>query len=89
MTELQVSQNYKNMASWLHPVLKWEEKVLKDNRDRSEVGKSSQLEVLQAEAGVALRRAHQNEARIRFLENQQTPIKDGDEVSIIPAIAGG
>ena len=30
-----------------------------------------------------------NEEDIRFLENQQTPIKDGDEVSIIPAIAGG
>ena len=30
-----------------------------------------------------------NEEDIRFLNNQQTPIKDGDEVSIIPAIAGG
>jgi molybdopterin synthase sulfur carrier subunit len=30
-----------------------------------------------------------NEEDIRFLQNQQTPIKDGDEVSIIPAIAGG
>ena len=30
-----------------------------------------------------------NEEDIRFLDNQQTPIKDGDEVSIIPAIAGG
>jgi sulfur-carrier protein len=30
-----------------------------------------------------------NEEDIRFLENQQTPLKDGDEVSIIPAIAGG
>ena len=30
-----------------------------------------------------------NEEDIRFLENQQTPIKDGDEISIIPAIAGG
>jgi molybdopterin synthase sulfur carrier subunit len=30
-----------------------------------------------------------NEEDIRFLKNQQTPIKDGDEVSIIPAIAGG
>jgi MoaD family protein len=30
-----------------------------------------------------------NDEDIRFLENQQTPIKDGDEVSIIPAIAGG
>jgi sulfur-carrier protein len=30
-----------------------------------------------------------NEEDIRFLENQATPVKDGDEVSIIPAIAGG
>ena len=30
-----------------------------------------------------------NEEDIRFLENQQTKIKDGDEISIIPAIAGG
>jgi molybdopterin synthase sulfur carrier subunit len=30
-----------------------------------------------------------NEEDIRFLQNQQTSLKDGDEVSIIPAIAGG
>jgi len=30
-----------------------------------------------------------NEEDIRFLKNLQTPIKDGDEISIIPAIAGG
>jgi len=30
-----------------------------------------------------------NEEDIRFLENQQTKLKDGDEISIIPAIAGG
>jgi molybdopterin synthase sulfur carrier subunit len=30
-----------------------------------------------------------NEEDIRFLQNQQTRIKDGDEISIIPAIAGG
>jgi molybdopterin synthase sulfur carrier subunit len=30
-----------------------------------------------------------NEEDIRFLQNKETPIKDGDEVSIIPAIAGG
>jgi sulfur-carrier protein len=30
-----------------------------------------------------------NEEDIRFLKNQDTPLKDGDEVSIIPAIAGG
>jgi molybdopterin synthase sulfur carrier subunit len=30
-----------------------------------------------------------NEEDIRFLQNQQTVLRDGDEVSIIPAIAGG
>lgn len=30
-----------------------------------------------------------NEEDIRFLQNQSTPVKDGDEISIIPAIAGG
>lgn len=30
-----------------------------------------------------------NEEDIRFLKNQQTLLKDGDEISIIPAIAGG
>jgi molybdopterin synthase sulfur carrier subunit len=30
-----------------------------------------------------------NEEDIRFLQNNETPLKDGDEVSIIPAIAGG
>jgi molybdopterin synthase sulfur carrier subunit len=26
---------------------------------------------------------------IRFMSNLETPIKDGDEISIVPAIAGG
>ena len=30
-----------------------------------------------------------NEEDVRFLQGEQTPVKDGDEVSIIPAIAGG
>jgi molybdopterin synthase sulfur carrier subunit len=30
-----------------------------------------------------------NEEDIRFLSNEQTEVKDGDEVSIVPAIAGG
>ena len=30
-----------------------------------------------------------NEEDIRFLQNNDTPLKDGDDVSIIPAIAGG
>ena len=30
-----------------------------------------------------------NEEDVRFLQRDATPLKDGDEVSIIPAIAGG
>ena len=30
-----------------------------------------------------------NEEDIRFLKNLETPVKDGDEISIVPAIAGG
>lgn len=30
-----------------------------------------------------------NEEDIRFLNNLDTPLKDADEISIIPAIAGG
>ena len=30
-----------------------------------------------------------NEEDIRFLENQDTPLKEGDDINIIPAIAGG
>ena len=30
-----------------------------------------------------------NEEDIRFLKKEETAVKDGDEVSIVPAIAGG
>jgi molybdopterin synthase sulfur carrier subunit len=30
-----------------------------------------------------------NQEDIRFLDNQATTLKDGDEVAIVPAIAGG
>ena len=30
-----------------------------------------------------------NDEDIRFLQNLETPIKDSDELSIVPAIAGG
>jgi len=30
-----------------------------------------------------------NDEDIRYLDSLETPIKDGDEVSIIPAVAGG
>lgn len=30
-----------------------------------------------------------NDEDIRFLQEKETPVKDGDEISIVPAIAGG
>lgn len=30
-----------------------------------------------------------NDEDIRFQKNLETPVKDGDEISIVPAIAGG
>jgi molybdopterin synthase sulfur carrier subunit len=30
-----------------------------------------------------------NDEDIRFLKNLETPVKPGDEISIVPAIAGG
>ncbi len=30
-----------------------------------------------------------NDEDVRYLDNLQTPLKDGDELSIIPAVAGG
>jgi molybdopterin synthase sulfur carrier subunit len=30
-----------------------------------------------------------NDEDVRFLQNERTPLKDGDEISIIPAFAGG
>jgi sulfur-carrier protein len=32
---------------------------------------------------------HLNDEDIKFLQNRQTPLKNGDEISITPAIAGG
>ncbi|MDD9945977.1 MAG: MoaD/ThiS family protein [Myxococcales bacterium] len=32
---------------------------------------------------------YQNEEDIRFLDNLETTVKDGDAISIVPAIAGG
>lgn len=30
-----------------------------------------------------------NDEDVRFLKNLDTPVKEGDEISIVPAIAGG
>jgi molybdopterin synthase sulfur carrier subunit len=30
-----------------------------------------------------------NNEDVRFLQNESTPLKDGDEISIVPAFAGG
>ena len=48
-------------------------------------------ERLTDEAGLVRRfvNVYVNEEDIRFLQNQQTVLRDGDEMSIIPAIAGG
>ena len=48
-------------------------------------------ERLTDEAGAVRRfvNVYVNEEDIRFLQNQETVLKEGDEVSIIPAIAGG
>src|SRR4029434_2708165 len=32
---------------------------------------------------------YSNDEDIRFLKNLDTPVKEGDEISIVPAIAGG
>ncbi|MEW6156041.1 MAG: TolC family protein, partial [Verrucomicrobiota bacterium] len=45
------------------------ERIFKDNRSRAEVGRSSELEVLQAEAGLALRKSRQMEARYKVYES--------------------
>lgn len=42
--------------------------------------------------GAALRRfvnVYLNDEDVRYLDSLQTPVKDGDTVSIIPAVAGG
>ena len=38
---------------------------------------------------IKIKRIYVGGEDIRFLQNQQTPLKAGDEVSIVPAIAGG
>jgi outer membrane protein len=43
-------------------------KVLEDNKARNLVGKGSELEVLQAQAGLSLRKSRQNEASLKAFE---------------------
>ncbi len=53
--------------------------IFTDNKSRAEVGKSSELEVLQAEAGVSLRKARRNEAMQKLAEaaNQLNTLLSG------------
>lgn len=44
------------------------EKILADNTNRVALGRSSELEVVQARAGLALRQARRNEARLKRLQ---------------------
>src|SRR5206468_3835220 len=44
------------------------EKILNDNRARVQAGKSSELEVLEAQAGLALRRSKLSEAEEKLYE---------------------
>lgn len=47
---------------------------------------------LYADGGKELNRfvnIYVNEEDVRFLQNENTPLSDGDEVSIVPSIAGG
>jgi molybdopterin synthase sulfur carrier subunit len=59
-----------------------------DNLDRSYPGLKERL----IDDGGDLRRfvnIYINQEDIRFLQGKKTALKDGDEVSIVPAIAGG
>jgi sulfur-carrier protein len=80
-------------------------KKLLDNESEVEVTGSTVLEAFKAlqaryprfvermlERDGSVRRSvnvYVNEEDIRFLKNQQTTLQDGDEIRIIPAIAGG
>ena len=59
------------------------EAILTDNRHRLEVGRSSELEVLQAEAGLALRQARRSEASTKRFEG----VSQLATVLAVPAVA--
>ena len=55
-------------------------------------GRSPGIKGRLCDEGGKLRRflnVYVNSEDIRFLDNQATPLGDGDEVSIVPAVAGG
>lgn len=63
-------------------------KELLDNLDRQYPGMKDRL----CDESGKIRRfvnLYLNEEDVRFLKQEATPLKDGDEVSIVPAIAGG
>ena len=55
-------------ARFFEESMKTAETILKDNRTRLEAGKGSELEVMESEAGLGLRRAKLGEARQKLLE---------------------
>jgi outer membrane protein len=55
-------------VSFFEESLATAEKILRDNQQRLEAGRGSQLDVLEAEAGVALRRTRLSEARQKYEE---------------------
>ena len=59
-----------------------------DNLDAAHAGLKARL----CDEGGEIRRfvnIYVNDEDVRFLEGRATALKDGDEVSIVPAIAGG
>ena len=61
---------------------------LLDNLDREYPGIKKQLTSDEGELHRFVN-IYLNDEDIRFLQQMETPVKDGDVVSILPAIAGG
>ncbi len=64
------------------------ESILKDNKARLDVGKSSELEVMQAEAGLSLRQARRSEAGQKLAEaaNQLSTLFSGASYGTNPPV---
>ena len=59
-----------------------------DNLDTQHAGIKERI----ADESGAIRRfvnVYVNDEDIRFLDGAETPVKDGDQLTIVPAIAGG